>query len=354
MPQGERRTWAPTERVDRWTGLKVIQTTDFPGTTLHLHYETPTFTPDARSMIVVTNRAPGVLDAWRIGLDDKEMMKLCDEYPEGIGSVCLTTDGKHCLYVVGHECHRVSMEDGSGEVLGSVPEATATPYYRGMRSYDGKYYFARMAVRSGFGLVRWDLRTGEHVIVLEADGINHPTANPGGPHIGAGIWRGSQKTATTKRKFIVHCETLEELQLERPVVCAHSFWLGKSNLYQGTRQWPDHGVVVFDPDSSDFEVVADGPYFWHSGAAANGEWIVADTNFPDKGIWLINVAQRSKTLLCYGMSTQGHAQPTHPHPNLSDDAEYAVFTSDATGVTQPYIVPIPQDLRDMLSGIAEE
>ena len=96
-------------------------------------------------------------------------------------------------------------------------------------------------------------------------------------------------------------------------------------------------------------IVAEGPYFWHSGASDDGEWIVADSNWPDEGLWLINVATKQRERLCFSFASQGHPQTTHPHPNLSDDGSMAVFASDRTGITQVYVAYLPEEMRDRLA-----
>jgi hypothetical protein len=201
-------------------------------------------------------------------------------------------------------------------------------------------------------LVRWEVETGEHSIIIEADRFNHPKINPGGPEflISARYHRSEGSFDVVPLRLNIG--TLERIDLgfnRGGYVTGHSCWLGRTGLYHATLMPPDRGVVVLASDGTEPVRVAEGPYFWHTGASHDGRWIVADTNFPDEGIWLINVDTRKRDLLCFSGASQGHPQWSHPHPNLSDDGSMAVFTSDTTGITQVYIVYVPEDMRERLS-----
>ena len=356
MPRG---TVFMTERIDRTdtiTGNFVRQITSFPCTSLHMHYETPTFTPDGERMIVVSMRGSSrsaPYDLFTMRSNGDEPTQLCSDAPEGMACACLTVSGTHALYMEGGTCHRTRLDDARDEEIGRVDGAGHHPYYRGARSYDGRYYFSMVALAGKVAVVRWDVQTGEHVVVATGDGVNHPKANPGGPEFQFGLKKRLPDGSTDSEPVCIHCETLEPVTLgfsSGSYGTAHNCWLGRTGRYHATLQMPDHGIIVMDRGQEEPELVASGgPYFWHSGASQDGKWIVADTNFPDEGIWLINVATRKRELLCFPSASQGHPQCTHPHPNLNDDGTMAVFTSDATGITQVSVVPVPEDMRERLS-----
>lgn len=117
---------------------------------------------------------------------------------------------------------------------------------------------------------------------------------------------------------------------------------------------------------------------WHITPNRNGSSILCDTNHPDLGIHLIDVARGTPRLLCLSQaSNQGsqwktsrYAMPedfararsgapqnlswmeaatdtvygpqwTHPHPSFSHDEKKVVFTSDRSGHPQVYVAEIP-------------
>ena len=114
---------------------------------------------------------------------------------------------------------------------------------------------------------------------------------------------------------------------------------------------------------------------WHIAPDKRGERILCDTNHPDEGLQIIDVATGARTPLCLSQSSnQGtqwkkstYAQAedfanaresrsqnlswmenatdtvygpqyTHPHPSWSYEEDKVAFASDRTGVTQVYVV----------------
>jgi len=357
-----RGTMFPVERIDRVdpsTGILVRQVTSFPTPSLHLHYETPSFTPDAERMLVISRRgmsrsAPFDLLTMRSNGDDP--MQLSSDGPDGVSCAAMTVDGRYALYMEGGTCHRTHMETACDEEVGSVDGASHYMYDFGMRTPEGRFYFSMVRRGDTLAWVRWDLLTGEHVIVVEADLLNHPMSNPGGREISIGA-RYLQPDGSYRLDMIeLYGDTLEPLGYsikarysEGPYGTAHGFWLGRTGNMQSTQLPPGRAIQISRPDEPEVEIVAEGPYFWHSGASLDGEWIVADSNWPDEGMWLINVATRKRDRVCYPGASQGHPQWTHLHANLSDDGRYIVFDSDATGITQVYVVEVPDEMRKRLS-----
>ncbi|MDP6125189.1 MAG: hypothetical protein QGH20_05475 [Candidatus Latescibacteria bacterium] len=92
----------------------------------------------------------------------------------------------------------------------------------------------------------------------------------------------------------------------------------------------------------------EGPYFWHSSASIDGEWIIADTNWPNEGLVLVCVKTRRFKTLLDPQTSAGHPQWTHPHPFLSPDRRFVAFGSDWTGVAQVYTAGVPAELYEEL------
>jgi hypothetical protein len=357
MPRG---SLLGTERIDRRdadTGLLVRQITSFPTPSNHMHYETPTFTPDGKRMIFLSMRIPergAPNDLFTVGSDGKEIFQLSDDTPSGVSSPTLSVDGGHVFYMHGGTAYRTSIDATETVELGNIPGASQHGYPRAMVSWDGRWYFAMAKLQNGrVGLVRWDTASGNHVVAFETNGINHPRANPGGPEVDCSIKTRHKDGSLSAKSLRFHCATLEEIASKLPLggfQTAHACWLGKTGDYHGTLQMPHRGVMVMRRDAAEPDMIAyGGPYFWHSGASFDGEWIVADTNWPDEGLWLLNVKTKKRERLCFTGASQGHPQSTHPHANLSHDASMAVYTSDRTGMPQVYVVYVPEEMKDRLA-----
>jgi oligogalacturonide lyase len=350
----------PTERIERTdkvTGVAVMQITSGQTMSRPMHYETTTFTADSERMIILRSRSSrrgSPTDLFACRVDGSEMMQVSGNGDGGIGGACLTVEGDHAMYIEDGALHRTRLDDGSDEIVGVI-DSTDVGGGDGMRSYDGRYYFGYVGTGEGQSeMMRWDLRSGEGTVVARSQSFNHLTANPGGPEITYSLAYDLPEPGKFARVTkTCHCETLEELEDDYPFVhfphgkygTAHSFWHGKTGMYQGTLQWPGHGIVVMERGVDEPQLVASGPYFWHTGSSYDGEWIVADSNFPDEGLWLVNVHTRRKRLLYYPESSQGDAGYGHLHANLSDDGRLICFQSDATGVPQAYVLQVPDDIR---------
>jgi len=116
---------------------------------------------------------------------------------------------------------------------------------------------------------------------------------------------------------------------------------------------------------------------WHIASNRDGSKVVCDTNHPDLGLFLIDVATGARQKICRSdatgrgsqwkksryalkedfaaarsgaqqnlswMETPGDSvygpQWTHPHPSFSHDEKLVAFASDRTGTTQVYVVEL--------------
>jgi len=112
---------------------------------------------------------------------------------------------------------------------------------------------------------------------------------------------------------------------------------------------------------------------WHIAPDHRGERILCDTNHPDEGLQIIDVATGVRRHLCLSQSSnQGSQwrkstyalaedfagarknlswmesaadtvygpQSTHPHPSWSFEEDKVAFASDRTGITQVYVVSV--------------
>ncbi|HQI77393.1 MAG TPA: hypothetical protein PK384_12835, partial [Candidatus Latescibacteria bacterium] len=260
--------------------------------------------------------------------------------------------------------HRTEIRTAKDEIAVPLRTGELRPHSatHGMLSM-GRYYFAELRSNSCAGIGRWDLETGQFTEVIRCDNTGHLKANPAGPEISFNVYEyreGTNEKGTrnfVKTEEYRHAESLERIEVTFPKGrhgIAHSYWLGGTGRYQGTLQWPERGIAIMERDAPEPEIIpSPGPYFWHSGSSYDGDWIIADTNFPYEGIWLVNVTTGKKELLCRPPLPDGADKVdkplAHPHPNLSHDGSRAVFTfSDDRSIPQVFVVKIPGDVRRRL------
>ncbi len=135
--------------------------------------------------------------------------------------------------------------------------------------------------------------------------------------------------------------------------------------------WP-HALCRMDWTTREISTIA-SYNAWHIAPDRRGERILCDTNHPDEGIQIIDVASGNRRQLCLSQSSnQGSQwkkssyalaedfagarknlswmenaadtvygpQYTHPHPSWSFEEDKVAFASDHTGVTQVYVVEV--------------
>ena len=124
---------------------------------------------------------------------------------------------------------------------------------------------------------------------------------------------------------------------------AHSTLLGSTRRIQGCALYPQRAIVTLGLGEEVPRPLVEGPYFWHSSATPDGRWIVADTNWPNEGLKLVSVPDRSVRTLLHPGDSAGHPQWTHPHPCISPDGKLVLYNSDATGICQVYLARVPDN-----------
>ncbi|MCU1236468.1 MAG: hypothetical protein JWP63_4435 [Candidatus Solibacter sp.] len=135
--------------------------------------------------------------------------------------------------------------------------------------------------------------------------------------------------------------------------------------------WP-RALCRMDWTTREIRTIA-GYNAWHIAPDGAGARVLCDTNHPDEGLQIIDVATGARRPLCLSRSSnQGtqwkqsryalaedfaHArntlswmenavdtiygpQHTHPHPSWSNDESMVAFASDQSGVTQVYVVDV--------------
>ena len=160
----------------------------------------------------------------------------------------------------------------------------------------------------------------------------------------------------------------------------HETFLGKTGDLVFT-VWP-RSLRRMDWTTREIRTIADyetSVNAWHIAPNRAGTRILCDTNHPDRGLFLIDVATGAPTPVCLTVSSnQGTQwkkssyaladdfararnsaksgalswmevaadsvygpQWTHPHPAFSTDEKFATFASDRTGHAQVYAVELP-------------
>ena len=130
-----------------------------------------------------------------------------------------------------------------------------------------------------------------------------------------------------------------------PNIFAHCTLHGRTDMVQGCGLPPERCIWTAEAGREP-EKLVQGPYFWHSAGSMDGEWIVADTNWPDHGIQLVHVPTRHFRTLCHPHATLEHVEYGHTHPCISQDGRLVVFRSDRTHIQQAYVAHVTDEFRE--------
>jgi len=354
--------------IDPTTGIKVVQLTSYPVPSWNLLYNWPSVTPDNRRVVFTSQRYAGRTapwDVWRCDTDGLNLFQLTDrgDEPQTLPpTAALGPDGESVYSVWHHDCVfcRIDLETGRLEELCDLMplrgSERASFGYMAFSPSGRHAFLARFAVPVSSGCVKIDLATGVADTIdlgglfTGCDQARGRLAFMASPQDVGVIERpdGTRMLGRTDPASSDMWTTDEEGGDPRflcPNLFAHYAFVGKTSAMQGCGRPPER-CIWFCEEGKDPEKLVQGPYFWHSGPSFDGEWIVADTNWPDMGLQLVHVPTRHFRTLCHPRASLGHPQEGHPHPSLSRDGRVAVFGSDRTGVRQVYVAYVTDEFRE--------
>jgi oligogalacturonide lyase len=328
-----------------------------------LSYDWPSVDPDNQWVILRCEFEAGCPSGfYRVSIHDDEMVYLGDSgiHPR------MTPDGRW-LYVLRPEStllYRVDVETGHEESICDLSTVLPEGWVYAQMRLSPEHLFIGLR-EPDIIPIRVDLTTGDVVRMNAVDGM---------------LWACSadesrlivirQRLSEKDRTYgYLEYRKLEHEPGDRSIwslniggdddrligtdYYSHATILGGTTSTQGCGKWGNNSVTILTAENQR-RIVCEGPYFWHSGASFDGEWIVADTNWPDYGIQLIHVPTGSFRFLC----DHGSSLATgllHAHPSLSNDGRIALYRSDRSGTCQAYLVHIPDELREsIIAGVSDE
>ncbi|MCA9427909.1 MAG: PD40 domain-containing protein [Candidatus Omnitrophica bacterium] len=350
--------------ADQATGAHVRQVTDRPSIHHHPFYYIPCFDDNMEFLFFVSHRTgrPEIFAEIRSSGDLLQMSEV-----ENLGewSVHPSHDGKHVYFVAGTRACRLSTQSLELEVLADFGDVSMRE--KGMvgaamgtttLSRDDRFWAVPVKVgdRSLFHLI--ETGTGKVEVFLESETIGHPQFHPedttlmryAGPYHSR-IW--VTRTDGSENRLVY------QRDVEKKEWIVHETWLPGTMEILTTR-WP-HGMFAIDVESGAMRPVCSFNA-WHPMINREGNLMVADTNFPDRGLQLFDPldGRGEPKQLCETLATNEGAhwntdhcpyddgpvqvyapQHTHPHPNFSPDGKRVVFASDRTGYAQVYEVELP-------------
>jgi len=340
-----------SERIeyhDRATGVHVTQITSFPVMSNHFYYEHPSFTGDGSTLVFRSQRAAHRDARWDLFACDADGLNMRQLTDEDDADNFAVANGAHAAwYQRGTTLWRVDLTTGERVEIGPGPaDVNPMTYWCGCVSVDGNYYFGYgRRKKDGWGVViRYRTDGSEAVALAAAQNLCHLHASPGGHGISYG-------GVDERGQGGQHCIEYDgsNLRVLPTADLSHFTWVGKQKKYLGCGMWGRRIIHMRKDGQTDSTVVVEGSFFWHSGLSYDADWTVADTNWPNEGIMIVNIPARQYARLCLSDNSAGHPQSAHAHPAFSPDGKKVVYTSDRTGVCQVYVADVPDEMRARLA-----
>jgi sugar lactone lactonase YvrE len=268
----------------------------------------------------------------------------------------------------------------------------------GAISRDGMYYVGAFLGPQRYGIVRIHPDTGEIKIIHESNAeiFNaHTQIEPGqGKRLLIQHNRGAQvdDDGNVKKSFGKMGTTLYTIDLNggdrqplnvgrpfTPTIQGHEAWIGYTGNILFTTHWQSPklraergNIWMIRPGDEKPRPVARGFTFWHCGTSRCGKYFIADTvqgavvpnpdpdkaenepyvvtPMPKRGLIVVGCIATGKTqVLCEATADVSGGQYRHPHPYLSPDSKWAIFSTEKDGVSHVAAARIPDGLLEKLA-----
>lgn len=355
---------------DEATGATLWQITDHPSINHGLYFLTSSFTPDERSIIFASFRT-GSANFFRAGFPDGPIVQLTDAPDINSFSAVISDDGATLYFTRGSAIVALDLTvlderlvaDFPGGKLGEVD-----------LSADGQWITSAIRIDGVHGIVTAATDgSGGAIIHRQPRTIIHPQFHPADPTL---IEYASDPAP---RMHLIRRDGTENrclYQHGNDEFVVHETWLGRTSDLVFT-VWP-LALKRMRLPAGTVETIAEFNA-WHITPSPDGRYILCDTNHPDIGLQIVDVATGARRTLCQSLSSNRgsqwikgrYAMPedfaaaakagsgnlaqelswmemktdtvygpqwTHPHPSFSPTGRWALFTSDRTGHSQVYAV----------------
>lgn len=362
-------TWPSehSEFVDRITGIRVHQMTSATAISHPTYFLQRSFTPDNRSLVFTSFRDRNQAQLFEVEFPERRIRQLTDGAPIHPFSPAILPGGGETVFVRGGSIWILDRTSLAERLVieyegGQLGECSFTP--------DGQWLTAAIKLRSEPGLVCGKTEGSQWRFIPFPRTVIHPQFHPLEPE-----WIEFAADPAPRmhrvRRDGTGLECLYQHGNDEFVV--HETFLGETGDLVFT-VWP-FALKRMNWSTRKISLIAEFNA-WHISANRAGTQVLCDTNHPDRGLFLIDVATGGTRQLCLsdasnagsqwrksryalaedfaaarseagtnlswmeGVDTVYGPQSTHPHPSFSPDETLFAFASDRSGVTQVYVADI--------------
>lgn len=342
--------------TDETTGIGIRQITSHPSHHHHPFFMIPAYADGGRYLIFISHRT-GKPQLYAEEEGAEAWIQLTDRDDLSEWSIHPSPSEPYVYYTAGSQACRVNIRTLEEEALlnlgdVSMKEAGMVAAAMGTTalSRSGRWWALRYGSKGDSCLLVVDTHTGAYETILRRDDIAHIQFCPDDDNLifYAGpltdrVWC-IRRDGTEHRRLYARDKGKKE-------------WITHESWVPGTGElafidWPK-AVRAVHPHTLAVRTIA-AFNAWHASFSPHGDYMVADTNFPDIGIQLVHLATGRRDTVCFPCATnrgdhwagpfpydngpiQVYApQHTHPHPSFHPSGLKIVFTSDRDGWAHLY------------------
>jgi len=359
------------ESRDPATGARVRQLTNYKGHSNHSYFTYPCWYADGRKIVIASDRENRT-NFFGVDLTSGEITQLTDLDPAagepGAQSMTKNPRREELYFLRGKTLHALDLK-----TLALRPLFTTPPGYNAQAANataDGAFLIAgytqdlsdRFKVDLGHGylgfheiweahphcvIIRISLETGKSEVVFEDKcWLGHLNTSPTLPHLMTFCHEGPWEKVD-HRIWGLNLQTRETWKI-RPTspgqMVGHEYWMddGEHIGYHGrVANGPIYGSIRYDNTDPIEAPFAFNAWHFHSFRL---DHVVGDGNANNPFLMLWRLRQGRfegpKALVWHRGSF--HTQRVHVHPCFSADGKQIVYTADAQGYGQVFIVDLPE------------
>jgi len=360
--------------TDEQTGARVHQLTAHPSVNHPTYFLHSSFTDDQKALVFTSYRT-GSAQLFEAGFPDGEIRQLTGGAAIHPFSPAIAPGGRSVYFVRGGEVweiDRQSLEERCVAAgLGQLGECSL--------SADGEWFVAAAKREDEWGIVSGNVSGAEIGFIAFPRTVIHPQFSPLDAE-----WIEFAGDPAPRMYRVRRDGTDMDLLYDHgnDEFVVHETFLGTTGDLVFT-VWPK-ALKRMNWETREISTIADFNA-WHISPNRAGTKVLCDTNHPDIGLQLVDVATgRHDTICLSGATSQGSQwkksryalagdwaaaaaasernkalswmematdsvygpQWTHPHPSFSPDERMVAFASDRTGQTQVYVAEIPARLLE--------
>ena len=356
-----------SERTDPLTGCRVHQLTNSAAISHPTYFLQRSFTPDNRTLIFTSYRDANQPQLFELDFPHGQIRQLTDGAPIHPFSPAILPGGDQLIFVRGGSIWTLNRDTLAERLVvefdgGQLGECSFTS--------DGQWLTAAIKLKGEPGLVCGRTDGTDWRFIPFPRTIIHPQFHPLEPDWIEFAADPAPRMHRVRRDGSA-LECLYDHTNDEFVV--HETFLGDTGDLVFT-VWP-HALKRMNGTTRAINTIAEFNA-WHITPNRAGTQVLCDTNHPDRGLFLIDVATGALKHLCLseasnqgsqwrtsryalaadfaaarseastnlswmeGVDTVYGPQWTHPHPSFSPDETLVAFASDRTGTTQVYAADI--------------